>query len=132
MKNKKAIELLLALLDCDKEMLDLTLHLFTRYEKTFGEDIRQKVIKDLEREYHFEYLILGILIEVLDSINRKFGLDFDILCLEHGETAYEFALEYLSEALDEIGFDPSIRDEVISEFRSWKVTINKKSTLTST
>ncbi len=83
--KKKSLELLLTILGCDQEMLELVLHLFERFKAEFGKDILHNVVKDLKEtdgRCHFENLILGVLLEVLDEINRKYMLEFDCSCLE--------------------------------------------------
>ena len=90
--KRKSTELLLAILGCDREMLELILHLLEKYETEFGENILHRVIKDIdetEKRCYFENIILDILLKVLDGINKKYELDFDSSCLENTEVYFQ-------------------------------------------
>jgi len=128
--KKRSTELLLAILGCDQDMLELVLHLFRRYKTEFGRDILNKVVEDLEETVggcHFENLVLGVLLEVLDEINKKYKLDFDFSCLEYTKFSYEFTLPYLERALYEMKLPLSQITQIISDFHSWKVIMNQNS-----
>ena len=128
--KKKSSELLLAILGCDQKMLGLVIHLFERFEAEFGKEILHKVVEDLKEtdgRCHFENLILGVLLEVLDEINKKYSLEFDCSCLEQKKSSYEFALPYLEEALFDMKFSTTQVACIISEFNAWKVVMNQSS-----
>ena len=114
-------EMLMSILNCNNDTLDIIFNLFNRFEQTYGRSIISKVIKDLDCDYHADHVISFILLEVLAIINQTYDLEIDVLSLNSDDSGYEFNLEYLSRYLEYQVLDDDTKEFILYELTSWHV-----------
>lgn len=123
MEPKVSIEklMLMHILGCDINKLEIIFKLFKRFEDTYRRSIVAQIIQELDSEYVANDIISGILLEILEIINSKYNIDIDFLSLQHTDIGYKFDREYLEQYLKFQDIDAEIQKEIVKELQSWSV-----------